>query len=257
MHFLEILWRSLWFLSVGLHGLLTLVAIKRGFQRPFPVFICYTAWITLEGIILVYMDYAPSVSGNEYFIASVSGLAMCAAGRFAVVYEVFKHLLNRYPALSRTGTVLFRFVTIALLGVVILLAKFSPPRGNDPLMSSVYLLDATVNIVLVGLLLFVFVFSGFFRLSWRSHAFGIALGLGIFGTVSLSTSAIRAQLQPIAPNEMTNMTEVINQGTYVICALIWLAYLLATERPPQTPKPRIPKHDLGAWNQELQRFLHR
>ncbi|HXY04088.1 MAG TPA: hypothetical protein VEI49_10955, partial [Terriglobales bacterium] len=101
------------------------------------------------------------------------------------------------------------------------------------------------------------VFSGFFRLSWRSHVFGIALGLGIFGTVSLSTSAIRAQLQPIVPNQMTKLTEAINQGTYVVCALIWLVYLLATERPPQSPKPRLPKHDLGAWNQELQRFLHR
>jgi uncharacterized membrane protein YiaA len=257
MPFLKIAWRSLWFLAVGLHGLLTFVAIRRGFQREFPVFVCYTSWVTLEGIILLYMYYAPSVSGNEYFVASMLGLAICAVARFAIVYEIFKHLLKRYPALSTSGTFLFRLVTVSLLGVVILLAKFSPPAGSDPLMSSVFSLQTTVNVVLVGLLLFIFVFSGFFQLSWRSHAFGIALGLGIFGTVSLSTSAIRAQLQPIVPNQMTNLTEVINQGTYVICALIWLAYLLATERPPQTPKPRPPKHDLNAWNQELQRFLQR
>jgi len=257
MHFLELVWHSLWFLAVGLHGLLTFVAMRRGFQRLFPVFVCYTTWITLEGIILIYMYYAPSVSGNEYAVASITTLAICAAARFAVVYEIFKHLLDRYPALSGSGTFLFRLVTVALLGAVIVLAKFSPPAGSDPLMATVFALQTAVNIVLVGLLLFVFVFSGFFRLSWRSHVFGIALGLGIFGTVSLSTSAIRAQLQPIVPNQMTKLTEAINQGTYVVCALIWLVYLLATERPPQSPKPRLPKHDLGAWNQELQRFLHR
>jgi len=257
MPFLELLWRTLWFLGVGLHGLLTFVAIRRGCQRVFPVFVCYTSWVTVEGVVLLYMDYTPSVSGNQYFVAYILGLVICSAARFAIVYEIFKHLLNRYPALSKSGTGLFRLVTVALLVLVILLAKFSPPGGHDPLMSTVFALETTIDIVQVGLLLFVFVFSGVFGLSWRSHVFGIALGLGIFGTVSLSTSAIRAQLQPIAPNQMTNITSVIDQGTYVICALIWLAYLLATERPPQTPKPRPPKHDLGAWNQELQRFLHR
>jgi len=255
MPFLELLWRTLWFLGVGLHGLLTLVAIKRGFQRVYPVFACYISWVTIVGVALLYMDYAPSVKGNEYFVAYIVALVTGSAARFAIVYEIFKHILNRYPALSRSGTLLFRLVTVALLGLVIVLAKLSPPAGSDPLMSTVSLLETTVDIVLVGLLLFLFAFSGLFSLSWRSHAFGIALGLGIFGTVSLSTSAIRAQLQPTAPNQMTNITNVINEGAYVICALIWLGYLLATERPRQTPTP--PKHDLGTWNQELQRFLHR
>jgi hypothetical protein len=257
MPFLETVWRTLWFLGVGLHGVLSFVAIKRGFQRVFPIFICYVSWVTVVGVALLYMDYAPSVKGDDYFVAYIVALVTGSAARFAIVYEIFKHLLNRYPALSKSGTLLFRLITFALLGMVIALAKFSPPAGSDLLMSTVSLLETTVDIVLVGLLLFLFAFSAFFALSWRSHAFGIVLGLGVFGTVNLSTAAIKAQWGPIAPNQMTNVTNVINEGAYVICALIWLGYVLATERPPQTPKPRPNRHDLGDWNQQLQRFLHR
>jgi len=257
MLFLGPLWRTLWFLSVGAYGALTFVAIKRGFQREFPIFVCYTSWITVEGALLLYMDYAPWVSGDQYFVAFSVAAAVSVAVRFAIIYEIFKNLLHRYPALTKSGITLFRAATLILLALVLALAWFAPAAGHDPLVSKFFVLERTVNILLIGQLLFLFTFSRAFGLSWRSHSFGIALGLGIFATVMLSTSAIRTQTQPTAPNQMTNITEVINQGTYLICALIWLAHLLATERPPQTPKARLPKHDLGAWNRELQRFLHR
>jgi hypothetical protein len=257
MLFLGPLWRTLWFLAVGAHGALTFVAIKRGFQREFPIFVCYTSWITLEGVLLIYMDYAPSVSGDQYTAAFSLAAAISVAIRFALIYEIFKHLLSRYPALTRSGISLFRAATLLLLIIVLALAWFAPATGRDPTMARFFVLERTVNILLIGQLLFLFIFSRAFGLSWRSHAFGIALGLGIFATVMLSTSAIRTQTQPTAPNQMTNITEGVNQGTYLFCALLWLVYLLATERPPQTPKPRLPKHDLGAWNQELQRFLNR
>ena len=250
------LWHILWFVQAGLYLALSLTLFTRDANRNFPVFTFYVSWMALEGVILIPIYYAPFTTGDQYAIAFATGIAGATVLRFAIIYEIFTRLLNPYPALRDAGVSVFRWATVALLVIVIALAWFVPAAGASRVMSVFFLLQRTVDVLLCGLLLFLFAFSGYFHLSWRSYLVGISLGLGVLATVGLATASIRAQIEPLTRNQTADIMELINQSAYTFSALIWIAYLFLPERPRGATPTRLPKHDLETWNQELQRFLH-
>jgi ABC-type transport system involved in multi-copper enzyme maturation permease subunit len=99
------------------------------------------------------------------------------------------------------------------------------------------------------LLLFLFVFSYYFRISWRSFVFGIASGLAFYLAVQLAVSALAAHTYIAAAN-------TIDTGAYHCSVLIWLSYLLQPHRSPVRVKS-LPNHQLESWNLELERLLQR
>lgn len=239
-----------------MHVVFSLVLIERGSYRQFPIFASYVTWRALRGVVLLAMNYAPFVTGNEYATAFAVGAALDAALGFAVISEIFKHLLSRYPALRKSAGVLFRWATVALLIMVITLARLAPAAGTGRLMSGFFLLQRTVDVLLCGLLLSLLTFSGLFGLTRRSYVVGIALGLGILAGMGLATSAIRAQIEPIAPNQTFEIMELITHGTYLCSVLVWTGYLFIPERGSLNIVRALPDHDLESWNQELERLLH-
>jgi hypothetical protein len=102
-----------------------------------------------------------------------------------------------------------------------------------------------------GLLLSLLLLSRFLGLTWRRPAFGITLGLGILASVDLATAALRAEFTSDAAREFLNL---LTTGTYLVCVLIWIAYLLVPDRRAVTPT--VVHHDeVEVWNRELQHFL--
>jgi tellurite resistance protein TehA-like permease len=101
-----------------------------------------------------------------------------------------------------------------------------------------------------GLLISLFLFSRYFVLSWRSPAFGIALGLGTFAIAELATTAIRLYVP--ASDETF---DVAAMGIYHLCVLVWILYLVRVEREPRIDLQTLPKYDLEIWNRELERLL--
>jgi hypothetical protein len=256
MFFIRPLWHCLWFLQIILHVVLAALLIRQRFYRQFPIFLGYVSWAALGGVILLGMNYAPFFTDNEYATA----FAVAAAGDtlmcFGIIYEIFQCLLTGYPALHKSATALFRWAIVLLCAIVVALAWLAPASGASHLMSGFFLLQRTVDILLCGLLLFLFAFSRLFGLTWRSYVIGIALGLGILASVELATSAIRAQIEPIARNYTVEIMELINQGTYCCSVLAWICYLFLREPQPTTIVKTLPDHDLETWNEELQRLLH-
>lgn len=259
MPLLSFIWHCLWVLRVALLLVLSVVLIGRRVRIGFPVFTLYLCWVALEGVLLLSMNYAPSVSGNEYSAAYRIGEAATTMLRFAIVYEIFLHLISRSPAVRDLATTYFRGAIVVLLAIVVALAWLAPATGPDLLMSRFFLLQRTVDFLLCGLLLFLLAFSRLFGLSWRNFVIGIALGFGTFASVELATSTIRSQIEPRAPNQTTDIIALISQGAYLGSVLVWIAYVfIGDERPSKhTTPPAPPSHDLENWNRELQRLLHR
>lgn len=122
-------------------------------------------------------------------------------------------------------------------------------------MATFDVLQRTVDTLQCGLLVFLFGFWAYFRLSWRSHAFGIAVGLGTLISVNLATAAIRSQIEPATPTLGSNLCTLVGEASNLGCVLLWLAYILSPERPQQPVVRSLPEYDLENWNQELRRFL--
>ena len=126
--------------------------------------------------------------------------------------------------------------------------------GPDGPLRVAYTLDRTVSILQGGLLIVLFLFSKYFALSWRTHGFGIALGLGIFACVELATSAVWLQLGTMESHRI--LINVMGQAVYLGCVFIWLFYLARPETVPAADAKALPPQDLEIWNRELERLLH-
>jgi hypothetical protein len=248
---LRLLWYCLWVSPHFLQGIILFSMVRRGLQRQFPMFFLYTGFEILQFVALFTISQSPVQFGGGYVRVYSVGLALSTAIRFAVIHELFSHFFRRYPALDGAGRLLLRGATIVLLLVAVGLAVSAPGNGADFLLNATYALDRTVSVLQCGLLISLFLFSRYFVLSWRSHAFGIALGLGIFASMELATSAIWLHLGAFG-NPAVNL---LTMATYTCCVVIWMFYLMAPERAPRYPSKTLPEYDLEIWNQELRRLL--
>jgi hypothetical protein len=247
-------WHIVWFARVTLSLVLFLVIIKRQLYKQFPLFSVYAGWISVAGTTLVVMNYLPSVSGNQYFVGVAISNGIAAALAFTLIYRIFIQRLNDFPPVRDLGSTVFRVATLIVLIAAIAIAWFVPGRVPAHLISAYTVVQRTVHTLQCGQLVFVFLFCGYFRLSWRSPVFGIALGLGILSSTSLAINALHSQVTDTVPH-----TEYVfllaNDSTYLLSVMVWLFYLLAPDQSPQLTNGPLPPHDLETWNQELERLL--
>ncbi|MFZ0286947.1 MAG: hypothetical protein WAL32_17095 [Terriglobales bacterium] len=255
------LWRTVWFARVTLTLVLFLVGITRKVYREFPLFFVLSGWLALAGVGVLAVDYIPSFNGYQYFAAVAISNGLEAILAFALIYQMFAQRAGQYPVVKKLGNTAFRAATLFLLVAAVALAWLSPGLGASHWTSIYAVTDRTVRLLQCGQLLFLFLFFRYFQLSWRSRAFGIALGLGVLSSSSLAIDAIRSQ---IASGHTLTLSwyllSIASDSTCMIAVSVWLAYLVAPERAwpedaPKPPDPGLPEHDLETWNRELQRLL--
>ncbi|MGO9124899.1 MAG: hypothetical protein ACLP6G_08410 [Terriglobales bacterium] len=253
---LSLAWHIVWFTRVILSLALFIVIIKCHLYKQYLLFAVHSGWIAVAGIVLVAMNYVSFVSGNQYFAGTAISNGVEAALAFAIIYQIFAERARYYPAASSLGVVAFRATTLICVAIAIALAWFAPAQGPDQPTSIYAVIQRTVRTLQCGQLIFLFLFCAYFRLSWRSRTFGIALGLCILTSSSLATNAIYSQ---IAAGRMWNLGKytlaLLSDSTYLVAVLVWLSYLLAPEPTPQLIDATLPDHDLETWNRELERLL--
>lgn len=249
MHWLRLLMYYFWAGSALLQGVILLAMLRRKIHTQFPVFFLYTAFEMAQSLTGFVMNFLPAVSNTtwarQYFVT----LAISTALRFGVIYEIFHHLFRNYSTLERLGKPLFRGTLLLFLVVAVVLAYLTRGNYTDG-MGPLHLLEQTASIMQSGLLLSLFVFSAYIGLSWRNYVFGIALGMGIYSSVKLAAAAMQSSLVPSGSIYINLLT----MGTYHICVLVWIAYLLLPGRKPFISLTAGPTQDIDSWNQELRRL---
>jgi hypothetical protein len=252
---LSLVWHIIWFSRVTASLVLFLVIIRRQLYKQFPLFAVHSAWIAVAGMAVVALDYAPFVSGYQYFAGVAISSGVEAALAFMIIYQMFMQRLEHYPVVRDLGTFAFRATTVVFLITAVALAWLVPGQAPNQLFAAYSIVQRTVRTLQCGQLVFLFLFYAYFHLSWRSRAFGIALGLGILASTSLAVNAIHSQIasgKTWTPSEYT--LESANEFTYLLAVLVWLSYLLAPDQST-TLDSGLPDHDLETWNRELERLL--
>jgi hypothetical protein len=252
MHAHSLLWQYLWLAPRVFQMAIFAVMIRRRLYREFPIFCAYTLYEAVYGITMFALDQMSSVSATQYWQAYWIGSIGSIALRFGMIWEIFSHVFRPYPALWEFGKMVFRWSFVVLILVGVAVAVYSPTPDGPAILSGVFVLDRTISIIQSGLLLFLFLFSSYFGLSWKSYVFGIAVGLGIYSTEQLATSSIWIQSGGYSPNDAFRFASM---ATFHCSVLIWLFYLLSTE-PVRRPVGEIPPNDLEVWDRELARLLH-
>jgi hypothetical protein len=254
------LYYYLWIAPHVLEAVILFAMVRRGLHRQFPMFFLYISFEIAQCFCLLYVSQYISYFSGVYFQVYAVGLAISTAIRFAVIYELFCHFFRRYPAISGAGKLLFRAASVVLLLIALGLAISAPgnaPRAslNDAtyvaLKTTTFAADRAVSVLQGGLLISLFLFSRYFVLSWRSPAFGIALGMGTFAIAEFATTALRLYV-PIS-NKVYDRAAM---GIYHLCVLIWILYVVRPEPELRFELKNLPTYDLEIWNQELERILH-
>ena len=258
------MWRSsllveyLWLSSPLVQLVLVAVMVRSRLHREFPMFFTYSFFRALTSL-LAFSLFRAHVFGEIYGYINWTREVGCIILRFAVIYELFGVLLKAYSALRNIADSLFRWGTVGLLAIAVSFAVHRQWHPYDSrLGAGLDLIDTTVDFVQCGLLIALLVFFRYLRLSSRNYGFGIVVGLGIFATVDLATSAVLLMESGKVPFEQQgilqlNMT-VISMAGYLVSVLIWLGYSLFPQPAPELTV-RISQHDLDSWNEEMQRFL--
>jgi len=249
------LWHRIWLTRIGLHIVLLTALIWRKYYRQFPAFVFYTAWQVLQSGTLAVIVFG-HIWGRAYYQIYLAGAAVECILSFAVIYELLKIIVRDYPVLSGVGSSLYRWTALLLILVGLTLAWYVPATGPGKVMATFSLLRRTVRLGQCGLLAFLFLFARSFGLSWRSRAFGIALGFGVSAAVSLTTSAIKVRIIPEGWTRTHDILTLIDQLGDLTGVLIWLAYLLPKHiKGPPPPSSPLPVKDMESWNREIQRLL--
>jgi hypothetical protein len=245
------LWHYLWIAPHALQAVIAAVMIRRAQVNQFPAFFSYTLFEVVNETALFVFDHSSAISERNYWVAYWVGSVVSIGLRFAVIHEVFSHVLVSYPALKRLSAVLFRCVAVSLLMIGVVVAAWHPGDTAHPIMSGIFVVDRGVSLMQASLVAFLFLFSYYFHLSWKSFTYGIAVGLAIFSCVDLATASMEAHAWPSGASYFFDLATM---ATYHCCVLIWLGYAFAPEASLR-PVNDLPKNDLEQWNAELQRLL--
>ena len=165
---------------------------------------------------------------------------------FGVLYELLVNALKPYSALIDLGKMLFRWAAVFLV-----LARFlphSPPPGPETTrwLPRSELLQRTVRLMQCGLLLLFFGLEKRLGLSWRTHSMSIAMGLGIYAGVDLSTTYLIDRLPALA-----GAFQIFTNLVYLGATSLW-AYSLAKPEPARSNVLDSPRRLIfQRWNEAL------
>ena len=241
----------LWILPHVVVAVVAVLMYTRRLYVDFPFFWLYTIYETLEFALLYALNSIPMVTGQQYTYAYLVTLVISIALRFGVIREVSEDLLREHQFLTDGARKSLRWIEALLVLAGILCAVYAPGDDSARVISGLAVINRGVAIVQCGLLVFLMCFSRLLGLSWRGIAFGIALGIGVLSSVDIAAFAIRAQEDG---EEWTKALNLLTTGSYLICSLIWLGYILTPERKSSVVA-NVSGDEVDDWSRELGRWL--
>lgn len=229
-------------------GLIISMSLRK-LRREFPVFYAYTVFHVLREVVsfaamkLWYASYLWVFWGAELVDMILT---------LAVVQEVYAHTFRPYPALQQFANNLFRWggIFLALFCVI----SAAPAHGVSRLLSYALALDKSGCVIAFGLIAFLLLVARGAGLRWRSHAFGIAVGLGMATSIFAATIALRINV----PGEHARQIFLLVQAAaYDIGICTWAAYLFWPSRSPESAHGTVDRMAVERWNQAIRAVIER
>src|SRR5579864_4290461 len=248
------LWNYFWVAPNLFLLVLAILIWKRDLRRQFPIFLAFTILSAAGQLALFSADVSPSVTPENFWRIDWATLLIESFFKFLVIGEIFSRVLKPYPSISRLGRILVSGLGGALVLAAVLAAAYSRGDGAFQVISGAHLLEQATFMIEVGVVVFLFLFVAYFRLTWDRPSYGVLLGLGISACVHLATWAIMTNAAPTAHQRV--LLDLLNMATYHACVLVWFYYLLVPGKVvAKSPVPLL-ENTLDVWNRELERLVH-
>ncbi len=245
MHISQIQWIliAIAVVAAGVQIFTLRILNQRKLRSEFPVFFRYSLFCVI-GCAITLIPFV--VSCPQYFYVYWALTAVTMVLEFGVLYELLVNALKPYSALIDLGKMLFRWAAVFLILAALLTAFATTGSGNNKLIAASELLQRTVRLMQCGLLLLFFGLEKRLGLSWRTHSMGIALGLGVYAGVDLSTTYLIDRVPAL-----TGSLQIFANLVYLGAASLW-AYSLAKPEPVRGNVLDSPRRLIfQRWNEAL------
>lgn len=237
-------------LAPTVEAVVLFVLITRGLWREFPSFAAYAALHVAKLPALFLLSQFHQYY-KAYFLTYWATEALSAVLTYAVIYELYQHVFRRYQGLEKVGSIAMNCIAAACVLIGVVAAGSATGSNYASLVRGIFAIRQTVDILRLGLVVFLLLFASFFRLRWPSYLFGIAVGMAFYGCCELAGQAIQIHFGPSA-----NQTySLLIGGAYSCTVFIWMVYLLRYSTVP-APSYELPANDLAAWNNALAGMLN-
>ncbi len=219
---------------------------RRKVRSEFPVFFRYSALCVATCLIglVPFVFYCP-----QYFYLYWVLTPITMGFEFAVLYELLVSALKPYSALIDLGKMLFRWAAVFLILAALLTAFATAGSGNSKLYAAAELLQRTVRLMQCGLLLLFFGLEKRLGLSWRTHSMSIALGLGVYAAVDLSTTYLIDRIPAL-----TGAFQILTNLVYLGAASLWAASLASPEPARKNVLDSPSRLIFQRWNEALSSY---
>ena len=225
--------------------------MKSGMSKRFPAMMTYLGLRAGSAVILeIILNLHRVVSIDNtlqysiYFYAYWSFYTLGAIAIFFVIQEIFCHVTEPVPGIRRFGLLAFRWV--AIISVIISVSSAFPLKGlGAGLMSFGFQVMRCVSILELCLLAFLALFIHSLGRSFRSMAFGVALGFGVQAAMELILSVAATRSSVLDVNINLALQVVIT------CVLAgWMTYFLLPEPEAEREAITLPvSSPLIRWNE--------
>jgi hypothetical protein len=248
------LWHYLWVAPNVLFLFLGFVLWRRKLTQQFPAFVAFAIIGSISELAVYTADVVPRVSAQTFWRVDWASLLAEGILKFAVIGEIFAHVLGPYSSLARLGKSSIRAVGVILVLVAALAAAYAPKDSVFGIVSGAHLLEQTTYLIESGLLVFIVGLAFYFRLSFGRALFGITIGLSFSACVHLASWAIVANAG--LPDQTRSLFDLFRMATYHACVLLWFYYLLGPGKVTTKSTVPLPENTLDVWNRELERLVH-
>lgn len=210
----------LWFSAPALQVGVLVAMYRRGLHDEYPYFFNYTILqVASEPILFVMQRTSYSLYYYGYWVS----IALSALVSFAVLHEIFKNAFRPYEALRDLGVILFRWSALVILLVAGMWAITSNRADQaDTVRNVIFLASRSVRLMQCGLVFFLLLFSEYLGISRKNILFGIALGFGLFASVSMLVVSGLSHQSIVH----VSILRWINTAAYDMAILIWLGYAI-------------------------------
>lgn len=239
---------AMWIAGTLLQGAVFVGMLLRNLHRQFPAFFIYTG---LQFAVSAAMFLVLRMPADTYFYAYWAIEYLTIVLGFCVIREIFTSAIAEYEGIRRLCDMLFRWCGVMLVLVAAVVAGSDPAGPVQSGLQYFALVERSLRLMQVGLLLFIFLFAGYFRLGWKRHTFGFALGFGVFAAIHLAALSVRMFLGL----EDYALIAVAKPLAYNMALVIWAGYVFVPARMPRESDMPLVKSDLDRWDAELSHLI--
>lgn len=232
-------------------GLALFFLVKSGKSKQFPAMMTYLGLragsaVVLEIILNLqrFTHISDTLQYSLYFYTYWPLYTLTAIAIFFVIREIFCHVTEPVPGIRRFGLLAFNWV--AAISAIISISSALPLKGlGAGLMSVGFQVMRCVSILELCLLAFLALFIHSLGRSFRSLAFGLALGFGVQAAMELIVSVAASRSAALDVN-----LNIVLQVVITIVLTSWLTYFALPEPKVEREAITLPvSSPLIRWNE--------